>query len=274
LTVEQPEERMNITVIGRGNVGGGLARRWERAGHSVTRIGRDGGDATNAEVVLVAVPSGAIADALAKVGGLQGKVAIDATNAYGGRNQAYPSLAHEVKAIVGGPVAKAFNVNFAALYDQIDQQRVPPSNLYAVEEGARAVTEQLIRDVGYDPVYVGGLEWARARGASDGELRHCPGWARRVLLPVRQTGPAVALSRRNRPRKTGSRSKGSVVATSDLERMLDDWAIAWSSNDTSDPERVLALLPTTVFSRTFLRRGRSRQRGTSQLREWRLCGSP
>ena len=102
---------MNIFVLGRGNVGGGLARRWERAGHAATAVGRDGGDATHAEVVVVAVPSGQIADALGKVSGLQGKVAIDTTNPYAGRNQAYPSLAHEVKALVGGPVAKAFNVN-------------------------------------------------------------------------------------------------------------------------------------------------------------------
>ena len=153
---------MRITVIGRGNVGGGLARRWERAGHTVTELGHDGGDASDAEVVLVAVPSGKIADALGKVRGLDGKITIDATNAYAGRNEAYESLAHETKSIVGGPVAKAFNVNFAALYDQIDQQRVPPSNLYASEDGAREVTERLIRDAGYDPVYVGGLERARA----------------------------------------------------------------------------------------------------------------
>ncbi len=31
------------------------------------------------------------------------------------------------------------------------------------------------------------------------------------------------------------------MATSDLERMLDDWAMAWSSIDNKDPERVLAL---------------------------------
>ncbi len=152
---------MNIAVIGRGNVGGGLARRWEKAGHKVTRIGREGGDASKADAVLVAVPSGAIADALGKVSGLKGKVSIDATNAFGGRNQSYPSLADEVKAIVGGPTAKAFNLNFAAIYDQIDAQRVRPSQLYATEEGARAVTEQLIRDAGYDPVYVGGLDKAR-----------------------------------------------------------------------------------------------------------------
>jgi 8-hydroxy-5-deazaflavin:NADPH oxidoreductase len=49
---------VNITVIGRGNVGGGLARRWEEAGHTVTTIGRDGGDASDSDAVLVAVPSG------------------------------------------------------------------------------------------------------------------------------------------------------------------------------------------------------------------------
>ena len=31
------------------------------------------------------------------------------------------------------------------------------------------------------------------------------------------------------------------MATSDLERMLDEWAMAWSSIDNKDPERVLAL---------------------------------
>ena len=153
---------MRITVIGRGNVGGGLARRWEKAGHTVTEIGREGGDASDADAVLVALPSGQIAAGLAKVSGLDGKITIDASNAVGGRNEEYESLAHEVKAIVGGPVAKSFNTNFARLYDQIDEQRVRPSNLYAAEDDARETTEQLIRDAGYDPVFAGGLEQARA----------------------------------------------------------------------------------------------------------------
>ena len=153
---------MRIAVIGRGKVGGGLADRWEAAGHDVTRIGRDGGDATGADAVLVAVPSGDIAEALGKVEGLGGQVAIDATNAFRGRNEQYESLAHEVKAIVGGPTAKSFNLNFAAVYDEIDAQRVRPSNLYAADDDAREVVEQLIRDAGYDPVYAGGLDKARA----------------------------------------------------------------------------------------------------------------
>jgi len=128
----------------------------------VSEIGRDGGDVSDGDVLLIAVPGGKITEALGKVTGLHGQVTIDATNAFGGRNEAYPSLAHEVKAMIGGPTAKAFNVNFALLYDQIDAQRVQPSNLYAAEADARSVTEQLIRDAGYDPVFVGGLDKARA----------------------------------------------------------------------------------------------------------------
>jgi hypothetical protein len=153
---------MNITTIGRGNIGGGLGRRWEQAGHSVTALGRDGGDAAAADVVLVAVPSGSVSEALASVNGLEGTIAIDATNAFGGRNEQYESLAHEVKAQTNGPVAKAFNANFATLYDRIAEQRARPSCLYAADEEAREVTEQLIRDAGYEPVSLGGLENARA----------------------------------------------------------------------------------------------------------------
>jgi 8-hydroxy-5-deazaflavin:NADPH oxidoreductase len=153
---------MNITIIGRGNVGGGLAGFWEEAGHAVKTLGRQGGDGSDADVVVVAVPSGAIAEALASVDGIDGKVTIDATNAFGGRNEAFESLAHEVKSIVGGPTAKSFSANFAVIYDEIGKQRARPSNLYAAEDGAREATEQLIRDAGFDPVLLGGLEHARA----------------------------------------------------------------------------------------------------------------
>jgi predicted dinucleotide-binding enzyme len=153
---------MNVTTIGKGNIGGGLAKLWEQAGHDVTTLGSEGGDASGADVVLVAVPSGAISDALSKITGLEGKLTIDATNAFAGRGAEYESLAHEVKAHTGGPVAKAFNANFAALYDQIAQQGTRPSCLYAADDEAREVTERLIRDAGYEPVSVGGLESARA----------------------------------------------------------------------------------------------------------------
>lgn len=153
---------MNITTIGRGNIGGGLAALWEQAGHTVKTLGRDGGDASDADVVLVAVPGGSVSEALGSVSGLEGKTAIDTANAFAGRNEEYESFAHEVKAHTNGPVAKAFNANYARFFGQIGDQRVRPSCLYAADDEAREVTEQLIRDAGYDPVSLGGLENARA----------------------------------------------------------------------------------------------------------------
>ena len=67
-----------------------------------------------------------------------------------------------MQSITRGPVAKSFNLNYAALYDAIDAQPERPGNLYAADDAARAITEQLIRDAGYEPVNAGGLENARA----------------------------------------------------------------------------------------------------------------
>ena len=153
---------MKITTIGRGNIGGGLGRRWRDAGHDVTELGREGGDASDADAVLVAVPSNAIDEALGKVTGVEGKVVIDATNAFGGRAEGFDSLAHQVKARTNGPVAKSFNLNFARIYDRIAEQDTPPGNIYAADDEAREVTEQLIRDAGFEPVYGGSLDNARA----------------------------------------------------------------------------------------------------------------
>ncbi|HZC83712.1 MAG TPA: hypothetical protein VE194_04735, partial [Rubrobacter sp.] len=71
---------MKIAVVGRGNVGGGLGDLWEKASHEVNRIGREGGDVSDSEVVVVAVPGGMIAEALDSVRGMEGKMVVDATN--------------------------------------------------------------------------------------------------------------------------------------------------------------------------------------------------
>src|SRR5438093_3200882 len=141
---------MKIAAVGKGNVGGGLADLWERAGHSVTRIGQGGGDVSDADAVLVAVPGGAIADALDAVDGLEGRTVIDATNLVGvDRPAGLESNAEYVKSRTNGPTAKSFNANFAALYERLGEARARPSNPWAGDEEARDVVEQLIRDAGY-----------------------------------------------------------------------------------------------------------------------------
>jgi 8-hydroxy-5-deazaflavin:NADPH oxidoreductase len=162
---------MKIAVIGRGNVGGGLADLWEEAGHDVTRVGKDGGDVSDAEAVLLAVPGGAVADALDNVQGLEGKTMIDATNRVGVDPPAgFASNAEFVKSRTNGPTAKSFNINFAVLYEQIAKETSRPGNLFVADDEARATAEQLIRDAGYDPVYGGNLENAAALEAFIGPI--------------------------------------------------------------------------------------------------------
>jgi predicted dinucleotide-binding enzyme len=154
---------MKVTTIGRGNVGGGLGKLWQAAGHEVVEIGREGGDASGSDAALLAVPTGAIGEAIQSVSGLDGVPVIDATNVFGApRPEGFESLAEYVKSLTGGPVAKAFNANFATLYDRIGEAGSTPSQVFTADDEAREVTEQLIRDAGYEPVYAGGLEKSRA----------------------------------------------------------------------------------------------------------------
>ena len=133
------------------------------AGHDVVEMGRQGGDASGSDAALLAVPQAAIADALDSVSGLDGVPVIDAINVVrGGRPEGFESLAEYVKSLTRGPVAKAFNANFARLYDRIGEARATPSMVYAADDEAREVTERLIRDAGFEPVFAGGLENARA----------------------------------------------------------------------------------------------------------------
>lgn len=156
---------MNITVIGRGNIGGGLADLWERAGHEVERLGRGGGDAAAAKVVLVAVPGDAVPEALASVTGLSGKTVLDATNLYGDAKPpaGFSSNAEYVKSVTGGPTAKVFNTNIAALYPRIADARVKPSNVWSGDEEARSAVERLSLDAGYEAVRLGELSMASAQ---------------------------------------------------------------------------------------------------------------
>src|SRR5215210_5686600 len=115
---------MKIAVVGRGNVGGGLADLWEQASHEVKRIGREGGDVSDAEAVVVAVPGSMIAEALNGVHGMEGKTVIDATNLVGvDPPEGFSSNAEFVKSRTNGPTAKSFNTNFAALYGRIGEAR-------------------------------------------------------------------------------------------------------------------------------------------------------
>lgn len=152
---------MKIAVIGKGNVGGGLADRWEKAGHDVKRLGKDGGDVGDAEAVVIACPGPAVPGLFETVSGLDGKTVIDATNLVGAQPpDGFASNAEFIKSKTQGPTAKSFNLNFAALYDKIADATQTPGNVWCGDEAARAVVEELSRAAGYDPICAGGLDKA------------------------------------------------------------------------------------------------------------------
>ena len=166
---------MKIAVIGTGHIGGSLGARWHAAGHQVAYGSRQGsgegpggaprrplGEAVaEAEVVVIAVPSGAVADVVAEHGrAMDGKVVVDATNRMGA------DRTDNQDAITGGApnvkYVRAFNIygweNFA--------DPLPGTTLFfAADPAAREVAEELISAAGLEPAYVGGTD---ATGIVDG----------------------------------------------------------------------------------------------------------
>lgn len=153
---------MKITIIGRGNVGGALERVLSTNGHEVEALGSGGGDAAGADVVILAVPGDAVEDALRNVSGVEGKVLIDATNPLQGRPDGVESLSALAKSVANGPTAKAFNTNFAGLFEQAAGLEQRPTMPICGDDEAVRVAEQLSRDCGYEPLVWGGLEHAAA----------------------------------------------------------------------------------------------------------------
>jgi predicted dinucleotide-binding enzyme len=171
---------MNIAVIGGGKVGGALARKWGAAGHQVTVGARNpakpevqellreiGGPAkatsvadavADADVVLFAVPGGAMAEAVAALGtALDGKVVIDATNNLGGG--AIDSVATIAAVAPGASVFRAFNTLGWENFAQPTFGGVSADLFYAGPAGdAQATVEQLIADVALRPIRVGGAD--------------------------------------------------------------------------------------------------------------------
>ncbi len=150
---------MKIASIGRGRIGSGLGNLWEKAGHEVALLGRDGGDVSDADAVLVAVPGTAVPQALDIVRGIETKTVIDATNLVrASPPDGYASNAEYIKSRTNGPTAKSFNVNFASLFKNIADTSSRPGNLWCGDDEARDVVERLNRDAGYEPIHAGGLE--------------------------------------------------------------------------------------------------------------------
>jgi len=147
---------MRIGVIGGGRVGSALAATWSEKGHDVVVSTRETVAQTAAagEVVVVALPATAVADALGQAGPLDGKVMVDATNNLSGG----PSGLEIADLALGARYVKAFNTVFSTFMH--DTPPASPATLVYCgdDDGAKALVARLIEDAGFEPVDVGGAE--------------------------------------------------------------------------------------------------------------------
>jgi predicted dinucleotide-binding enzyme len=191
---------MHVGIIGAGHIGGNVARRLALAGHQVTvsftrdRAGlaalaeRIGGtvaeppEAAAAEVVMVSVPWGVIDEALAAAGSLKGRIVIDTTNQFGrgGAVDLGGRTAARVNAdrMPGARYAKSFNTLTAAFQAEAADRPGPDKVVQWIagdDNEAKAAVSSLVRDAGYVPVDLAGIdtcavmEAPRRAGAVHGE---------------------------------------------------------------------------------------------------------
>lgn len=176
-----------IGMIGSGNVGSNLGRVWANAGYEVmfssrdiavdevlaARIGSNARAGTPAEaaafgqVLVFAVPYGALPELGKSLGAaLKGKVIIDASNPFAQRDGEIANEARAVGAGVmsarllpGARIVRAFNAVGAARMGAVHEIPGRGVGMPIASDDAQAIeiASKLIRDIGFEPVLVGGL---------------------------------------------------------------------------------------------------------------------
>jgi len=163
---------MKIAVIGHGNVGGTLARRWAEAGYEVLVGVREQANKLasvkyisihpipealeNADVILVATPAHVTVElARAWKGMITGKILIDATNAVGNKPEPYRTGLEAFKAEGGiEDVVKCFNTTgFENMGDPVYEGR--GIDMFVAGDSARGkqVATELAKAIGFEEVY-------------------------------------------------------------------------------------------------------------------------
>ncbi len=174
-------DKLIITILGAGNIGGTLGRKWHAMGHKVlfgvsnpeskhgTELRAELGESVivatasdvlmhKTDVVVMALPGTAMESSIkANAAQLNNKIIIDTANRLGGGPM--NSLAIFQQYTPQAQIYRAFNTlgweNFAdPLFDGI-----PADLFYCGPDGEpQRTVEQLISSIGLRPVYVGGVE--------------------------------------------------------------------------------------------------------------------
>jgi hypothetical protein len=181
------DTKVKIGVIGSGNVGSNLGRVLANGGHPVmfssrnlehdkqlaagvganARAGTPAQAAAFGDVLIFAVPYGALPDLGKSLdGALKGKIVIDACNPFPNRDGEIANRAREQGAgrvsaelLPGARIVRAFNAVGAARMGQAHEQPGKVGMPIAGDDKeAIEVASRLIREIGYEPVLIGGLD--------------------------------------------------------------------------------------------------------------------
>jgi len=166
---------MKIAVIGTGNVGGALARKWARAGHRVTLgvrnttefKGKELLDEKNisvaeieeavkkSDVILIAAVPQATADIVKLMGNVSGKVIIDAMNSVRTKPDGFNNSFEALKALAtSAEIVKCFNsVGFNVMADTNFNGTIADMYMAGTSERAKEVAKQLSIDAGFENCY-------------------------------------------------------------------------------------------------------------------------
>ena len=179
---------MDITIIGTGNMSRGIASRALAGGHSVTLLGHEAGkadalagelsggaragtvgDALTGDVVVLAIPYGAIDDVIGEYGDqLSGKAVVDITNPVDWNTftplniEAGSAAAEIAQKAPGAKVVKAFNTTFAGNLEAGEAGGAPLDVFIAGDDaGAKQAVADLAASGGLRPIDAGPLRRAR-----------------------------------------------------------------------------------------------------------------
>jgi predicted dinucleotide-binding enzyme len=175
---------MDITIIGTGNMSRGIASRALAGGHSVTLLGHEPGkaeglaselsgdvragtvgDSLAGDLVVLAIPYGAIDDVVGQYGDqLSGKTVVDITNPVDFSSftplsvEAGSAAAEVAQKASGARVVKAFNTTFAGTLVAGEVAGQPLDVFLASDdEAAKANVRELVESGGLRAVDAGGL---------------------------------------------------------------------------------------------------------------------
>jgi predicted dinucleotide-binding enzyme len=198
---------MTIVIVGSGRVGTALATNLRSLGHTVTVAARTPGDdqigidgaAVGADVTILAVPFGAVAEVVPRLGLAAGSVLVDATNPFGQPLPAGATTGASVvvgAAVAGVRVVKAFNVLGA---EHMSAPPLPDGHrpllpVAADDAAARRLVADLATEMGFDAVEVGGLDDAGLLEEAArywGLLAFTGGLGRSVVLVAHQRPPVA-----------------------------------------------------------------------------------